>query len=250
MDDVMMMAITYLTGPTLVGIGIDQLQDEVLGIVTDVLPVAFMEDDRVISAFPDEILEILASERGVTAEQGVSNDTHRPHVYGLSMALLAHHFRGSITKRASHGFEGFSLSVEHLCNTEVGQHKVGIGVSVEVEKVLRLKVYRFSVEKSEYDSSRKRTSVNNVVLVEKVDSKKDLLNGLSGILLSELALFTNTVEKLATRSELCNNVEFILENRQVSYSTFERRREEHWTEPGTEVGWSSKTKRGLFWVSG
>ena len=53
MDDVMMMAITYLTGPTLVGIGVDKLQDEVLGIVTDVLPVAFMEDDRVISAFPD-----------------------------------------------------------------------------------------------------------------------------------------------------------------------------------------------------
>ena len=49
----MMMAITYLTGPTLVRIGVDKLQDEVLGIVTDVLPVAFMEDDRVISAFPD-----------------------------------------------------------------------------------------------------------------------------------------------------------------------------------------------------
>ena len=69
--------------------------------------------------------------------------------------------------------------------------------------------------------------MNNVVLVEKVDSKKDLLNGLSGILLGELALFTNTVEKLATCSELCNNVEFILENRQVSYGTLERRREEH-----------------------
>ena len=92
--------------------------------------------------------------------------------------------------------------------------------------------------------------MNNVVLVEKVDSKKDLFNGLSGILLGELALFTDTVEKLAARSELCNNVKFILESRQVSYSTFERRREEHWTEPGTEVGWLSKSKRGLFWVSG
>lgn len=54
--------------------------------------------------------------------------------------------------------------------------------------------------------------MNNVVLVEKVDSKKDLFNGLSGILLGELALFTDTVEKLAARSELCNNVEFILKS--------------------------------------
>ena len=64
------------------------------------------------------------------------------------MTLLAHHFRGSITERASHGFKGFSLSVEHLCNTEVGQHEVGIGVSVEVEKVLRLEICKISVEKS------------------------------------------------------------------------------------------------------
>jgi hypothetical protein len=63
MRDVEMMAIAYLTSPALVGIGVDKFQDEVLGIVADVLPVAFVEDDRVISAFPDEILEVLASER-------------------------------------------------------------------------------------------------------------------------------------------------------------------------------------------
>lgn len=52
--------------------------------------------------------------------------------------------------------------------------------------------------------------MNNVVLVEEIDSKKNLLDSFSGILLGELALFADTVEKLAASSELCNNVELVL----------------------------------------
>ena len=120
MWDVEMMVVAYFTSPTLVSFGVDKLQDEVLGVVADILPVALVEDDRVISAFPDEILEILASERRVTAEQGVSNNTHRPHVYGLTMTFLAHNLRSSITKRTSHGLKRLALSVKHLGDTKVG----------------------------------------------------------------------------------------------------------------------------------
>lgn len=52
--------------------------------------------------------------------------------------------------------------------------------------------------------------MNNVVLVEEVNSKKNLLDSFGGILLSELALFTDTVEKLATSGKLSNDVELVL----------------------------------------
>jgi hypothetical protein len=52
--------------------------------------------------------------------------------------------------------------------------------------------------------------VNNVVLVEEIDSKKNLLDSFGGILLGELALFADTVKKLAAGSELRNNVELVL----------------------------------------
>ncbi|CAF3466211.1 unnamed protein product [Fusarium graminearum] len=67
-----------------------------------------------------------------------------------------------------------------------------------------------SVDGPQYDPLISRTSVNNVVLVEEIDSKKNLLDSFSGILLGELALFADTVEKLAASSELCNNVELVL----------------------------------------
>jgi hypothetical protein len=109
------------------------------------------------------------------------------------VAFLAHHLGGSITKGTSHGLERLALSVKHLGDTKVGQHEVRFGVSVKVQKVLGLEI-----------------SVNNVVLVEEIDSKKNLLDSFGGILLGELALFADTVKKLAAGSELRNNVELVL----------------------------------------
>lgn len=130
----------YLAGPTLISIWVDQMQDEVFCIVADVLPVSLVEDNRVLSALPDKVLEVLTAERRVTTEQSVSDNTHGPHIHRLSMTFLAHHLGGSITERASHGLERLALSVEHLGNTEVGQDKVRIGIFAEVKEVLGLEI--------------------------------------------------------------------------------------------------------------
>lgn len=55
-----------------------------------------------------------------------------------------------------------------------------------------------------------RTSVDNVPLVQVVDSTEHLGNGLRSILLRELAVFANSVEQLSTRGQLRDNVELVL----------------------------------------
>lgn len=52
--------------------------------------------------------------------------------------------------------------------------------------------------------------MNNIVVVQIVDSFQHLSNGLGSVLLRELALFTDTVEQLATRGQLGYDVVFVL----------------------------------------
>jgi hypothetical protein len=54
--------VAYFARPTLIRLRVDELQDEVLSIAANVLPVSLVEDDRVISALSDEVLKVLASE--------------------------------------------------------------------------------------------------------------------------------------------------------------------------------------------
>lgn len=61
-----------------------------------------------------------------------------------------------------------------------------------------------------------RTAVNDVVLVQVVDGAEDLFYCLRGILLGELSLVADTIEQLATSSELGDNVELVLQARAVS----------------------------------
>lgn len=104
-----------------------------------------MEHDAASCALIKKILQVLASEGGVTAEQGVGDDAHRPHVYGLSMAFLGHHFRGRITKRSSHGLECFVLAVQRLGNTKIGQHEIGVVFGSNIDEVLRLEICNFTL---------------------------------------------------------------------------------------------------------
>jgi hypothetical protein len=52
--------------------------------------------------------------------------------------------------------------------------------------------------------------VDNIVLVEIVDSVEYLANCLGSVLLSELSLFTNAVEQLSTSRQLCHDVVLVL----------------------------------------
>lgn len=102
---------SYLAGPSLVGFRDKEAVDKVLCISTDILPVSLVEHNAAPCALIKKILQVLASEGRVATEQGVGNDAHRPHVYGLSVAFLGHHFGGRITKRSSHSLECFVLAV-------------------------------------------------------------------------------------------------------------------------------------------
>jgi hypothetical protein len=52
--------------------------------------------------------------------------------------------------------------------------------------------------------------VDDVVLVQVVNGVKNLLDGLRGIFLGELAPVANTIKKLSSCGQLSNNVEFVL----------------------------------------
>lgn len=52
--------------------------------------------------------------------------------------------------------------------------------------------------------------MDDVPLVEVIDSFQDLLDGLRRIFLREFTILTNSIKKLATRRELGDYIEFIL----------------------------------------
>lgn len=117
------------------------MTNEVLCIVTDILPVSLMENDFGVGALLDQILKVLATERRVTAQKGVGDYAQGPHVYWLSVTLLQHNFRGGISKGASHGGEYFIAGVEHLGDTKISKDKVGVGVVCKVKEVLGFEIW-------------------------------------------------------------------------------------------------------------
>lgn len=89
---------TYLAGWSLVWIWLQKQFDELLGFWTDLLPIALMENDTAVLALLNQIGQVLGPERGVTAQKGVGDDAHGPHINRLPVTFLKHDFRCSITK--------------------------------------------------------------------------------------------------------------------------------------------------------
>lgn len=131
---------TYSTRSSAFWVRLQQGIDEMLSVVGDILPVPLVEDNLCAGALLDQVLEVLAAERRVAAEEGVGDDAHGPHVDGLAVALLEHDFWGGVAEGASHGGEDLVLGVEHLGDAKVGEDEVGVGVGGEVEKVLWLEI--------------------------------------------------------------------------------------------------------------
>ena len=52
--------------------------------------------------------------------------------------------------------------------------------------------------------------MNDIVVVEVIDSFEDLPDRLRGVFLGKLAILTNPIKKLSASSELSNNVIFVL----------------------------------------
>ena len=84
-----------------------EMANEILCVVTDILPIPLVEDDSGIVAFFDEVLEVLATEWRVSTEKSIGDHTQGPHIYWFAMALLEHDLGCCIAKRTSHGCEDF-----------------------------------------------------------------------------------------------------------------------------------------------
>ncbi len=61
--------------------------------------------------------------------------------------------------------------------------------------------------------------MNHVVIMQIIDSFQDLPNGLRGIFLGELAVFADSVEELASRGQLGDDVVLVLLIRQPGASS-------------------------------
>lgn len=121
---------TYCTCGSVLGLGHQQSHDEVLGLLTDILPVAFVEDNSAVLGLFDQVCQVFAAERRVTAEKGVGNDTKRPHIDRLAMSLLEHDFGCCVTKGTSHGLENAVRAVEMFGDAKVCEYQsrvVGLG---------------------------------------------------------------------------------------------------------------------------
>ena len=62
-------------------------------------------------------------------------------------------------------------------------------------------------------STSRRTSVNNVSCMEVVDGFQDLPDGLRAVFFGEATFFADPIEEFSTRSQLRNNIVFILKAR-------------------------------------
>lgn len=130
----------YLAGRSIIGIWLQKMANEVLRIITDVLPVSLMEDNCCIAALFNQVLKALASEGRITAKQSVGNDAEGPHIDRLSVTFLQHHFWSCVAEGSCHCGEDFVLGVQHFCNTEIGENEVGVSIAGEVEEVFRLEI--------------------------------------------------------------------------------------------------------------
>lgn len=122
-------------------VGMKEGEDEVSGILGDVAPVAVVEDNPAAAGLFDQVGEVLRAERRVTAEKGVGDNSQRPHVDGLAVALLEHNFRRGISKRSSHAGEELGGGFQHLGNTKVCKDEGRVGCGGKVEEVFGFQVY-------------------------------------------------------------------------------------------------------------
>jgi hypothetical protein len=89
-----------------------------------------VEDNSSVLGLFDQISQVLAAERRVTAEKSVGDDSERPHVDRLAMSLLEHDLGCCVSKGAGHGLENAVGAVEMLGDSKVGEYKsrvVGLG---------------------------------------------------------------------------------------------------------------------------
>lgn len=99
-----------------------------------------MEDNSAVLGLFNQVCQVFAAERRVTAKKGVGDDTKRPHVYRLAMALLEHDLRCCVTEGTSHGFENAIRAVQMFGNAKVCEYQSRVFGLGEVQEVLGLEI--------------------------------------------------------------------------------------------------------------
>lgn len=130
----------FFGGDTLGRIRLQQREDEVLGVLRNIAPVALVEDDLSASALFNQIGQVLGTEGRVSAKQGVGDNTEGPHVDGLAVTLLKHNLWGGVAEGARHAGQNLAGAIQHLGNTEICEDQRRMGVGTEVEKVFGFQV--------------------------------------------------------------------------------------------------------------
>lgn len=131
----------FLGGNSLGGVRIQESENEIFGILGHIAPVPLMEDDAACSAFFDKVGQVLGSEGGVATQEGIGDDTERPHIDGLAVTLLKHDLGSSISKGAGHTGQYLGGAVQHFRDTEVCQDQLRVGGTGEVQEVLGFQVF-------------------------------------------------------------------------------------------------------------
>ena len=125
------------------------------------------------------------------------------------MALLEHDLWCSVTEGSGHCTQNSLVRVQHLRDTKISKNKGRVCGFCKVKEVFGFQVYT-SVSSAKAGLHILYTSVDDIIVVEIVNSLQDLPYRPSGVFLSKLAVLADAVEELPACSKLSDNVVFIL----------------------------------------
>mmetsp|Transcript_26550 Transcript_26550/g.65975 ORF Transcript_26550/g.65975 Transcript_26550/m.65975 type:complete len:210 (-) Transcript_26550:674-1303(-) len=175
--------VTLFCSESLVGFLLQQLDDEVLGVIRDLLPSRTLHVKLANCHFFEDGKIVVALERGTTREQRVHDDASRPHVTPL-VIMTCEHLGGQVAWRPD-GHGGFLVWGVGACGTEIDHLDGRIGRIRSKQNV-----FRFDV------------SVHDVVFVAVVESRKQLKHDLARLQLTQVLTILQLLKQITSRVQL------------------------------------------------
>jgi len=167
------------------------LRDEILGERSDLVPHLVAEAELAGENLIEELILGLSVERKITTEKHVKDDTDGPDIANVVVDTLLENFWSYVRRATAASSHGTGHS-EILGQTEISNLHLKTINAVE-KKILRLQV-----------------TVSNTVGVKIGCGRKNLLNDLASIILSERATLYNLIVQLTTTDILENKRDGLL----------------------------------------
>lgn len=175
----------FLRGETHIGGPLEQLTNQILGIVGDRVPHLTFETILSVQHVVDNIFVLFAAEWWFTTQHDKHDDSHGPNIALRRVASLEN-FRCNIVWRAIRLVHHL-VGIDTLGQTKVNQFDVTVIVLLVEEKVFWLDV-----------------TMANMVSVQVAQGIKGLLHDGGSLLLAQVLLFSNVIEQLAAFAQLCD----------------------------------------------